>query len=511
MTPDMEGTTGLRSVRRRTIWWASTWSVLIVGQVTASIPAGEQSLWVSPLALFWLVVVAASACAVAAVVVIAIGWRDDTAELGLLGSFTMAVSVLPLVHGITTPGVLYGLNDATMSSVFWALPLASLAVVPLMAPRSRWSRAVTRRWRTLVVGHLILLGVLSAGLLVRPTLLPVWSMSSRSAISVAVASMAVCVALSYRQLRLAAIADSSKPFVVSIGFALVGVSSLVWLGRAPFTAGFWLAHVFDISGVLLLAVGAVIALRQRVELRDVLRPLTVHTPLAAFELGLDPLVHRFVASLEHKDPVTRDHVVRSAELAMAVGERLGVGPADLHVLGLGALLHDLGKLTLPDDILNKPHRLTPAEFEIVKGHAAAGEAFVRSSVVLSPIGPIVRGHHERLDGRGYPDGLVGDEIPLAARIVSACDAFDAMAQTRQYRQGMGPDKAISILREHAGTQWDGRVVEALVHVVERDDAEVGRLADVGRHRAAGNRLVIACGCADALPPDVVLEFVDRPA
>lgn len=507
----MVGTTMQRDVRRRTIWWALTWSVLVIGQVTASILPGEQPLWVSPLALFWLVVIAASACAVAATVVIVIGWRDDTAELGLLGSFTMAVSVLPLVHGITTPGVLYGPNDATMSSVFWALPLASLAVVPLMAPRSRWARAVTRRWRTLVVGHLILLGVLSAGLLVRPTLLPVWSMSSRSAISVAVASMAVCVALSYRQLRLAAIAGSPKPFVVSIGFALIGVSSLVWLGRAPFTAGFWLAHVFDISGVLLLAVGAVVAFRQRVELRDVLRPLTVHTPLAAFELGLDPLVHRFVASLEHKDPVTRDHVVRSAELAMAVGERLGVGPKDLHVLGLGALLHDLGKLALADEILNKPDRLTPAEFEIVKGHAAAGEALVTSSAVLSPIGPIVRGHHERLDGRGYPDGLAGDEIPLAARIVSVCDAFDAMAQTRQYRQGMGTDKAISILREHAGAQWDDRVVEALVQVIEREAAEVGRLADVGRHCATGSRLVVDCGCADALPPEVVLELASRSA
>jgi HD-GYP domain-containing protein (c-di-GMP phosphodiesterase class II) len=196
---------------------------------------------------------------------------------------------------------------------------------------------------------------------------------------------------------------------------------------------------------------------------------------------------------------------------MAVGERLGVGPADLQVLGLGALLHDLGKLTLPDDILNKPDRLTTAEFEVVKGHAAAGEALVRTSTVLSAIGPIVRGHHERLDGRGYPDGLAGDEIPLAARIVSVCDAFDAMAQTRQYRQGMGADKAISILREHAGAQWDAQVVEALVHVVERERVEVGRLADVGRHGAAGPQLVVGCGCEDALPAEVVREYADRPA
>lgn len=494
-----------------TMWWAAIWTVLVAGQLTASILPGDRPLWVSPIALFWIVVVAASACAVAAAVVVAIGWRDDTAELGLLGSFTMAVSVLPLVHGITTPGVWYGPNDATMSSVFWALPIASLAVVPLMAPRSRWSRRLTHRWKGLVVVHLCIVGLTSGGLLVRPTLLPVWSMSSRPAIAVAAAAMAVCVALSYRQLRLAAIAGSSKPFAVSIGFALVGVSSLVWVGRAPFTAGFWLAHLFDISGVFLLAVGAVIALRQQLDLRVLLRPLTVHTPLAAFELGLDPLVHRFVASLEHKDPVTRDHVVRSAELAMAVGERLGVSPTDLEVLGLGALLHDLGKLTLPDEILNKPDRLTAAEFEVVKGHAAAGAALVGASEVLSPIAPIVRGHHERLDGRGYPDGLAGGAIPLAARIVSVCDAFDAMAHTRQYRQGMGQDKAVAILREHAGSQWDPRVVDALVEVVERERVEVGRLADVGRLGAEIAGPAGSCGCEDALPPEFVPEYADRTA
>ena len=126
--------------------------------------------------------------------------------------------------------------------------------------------------------------------------------------------------------------------------------------------------------MLLVAIGALVAFRQRADLRAVLRPLTVHTPLAAFELGLDPLVHRFVASLEAKDPVTRDHVVRSAELAMAVGAQLGIRADDLHVLGLGALLHDVGKLTLPDSILTKPSRLDDSEYAIVKGHAAAGEA-----------------------------------------------------------------------------------------------------------------------------------------
>lgn len=487
--------------RRLTAAWLLTWTVLVVGQIAASILPGEQPVWVSPFGLFVIVLVAASACAVAAGVVVVVGWRDGTPELAMLGSFTMAVSVLPLVHGITTPGVWYGPNEAAMSSAFWALPVASLIAVPLVAPRARWSRAVSRRWRPLVASHLALVFGLGGWLLVDTSLLPVWPMGSVASIIIAVAAMSVCVALSYRQLRLAMIAGSWKPLVVSIGFVFVGVSSLVWVGRAPYTLGFWLAHAFDITGVLLLAIGAIRALRQRTELREVLRPLTVHTPLAAFELGLDPLVHRFVASLERKDPITRDHVVRSAELAMAVGERLGVDGYDLQFLGLGALLHDIGKLDVPDAILNKDGRLTPEEYEIVKAHAVTGDGLVRASVVLAPIGPIVRGHHERYDGMGYPDGLSGSGIPVMARVVSVCDAFDAMAQTRQYRQGMGEERAISILREHAGSQWDPEIVEALVAVVSDGRVDRGALAEVGRgHDKGWRQRAGQCGCADALPP-----------
>jgi HD-GYP domain-containing protein (c-di-GMP phosphodiesterase class II) len=467
--------------------------------------------WEHPIALFSIVVVAATGCAIAAGVVIAVARRDDLAELGLIGSFTMSVSLLPLVHGITVPGVLYGPNDATSSSVFWALPIAVIPVLPLVAPRSKWSRAISSRWRVLVAGHLAVVVGVSAGLLVRPSLLPVWQMGSVTAVSVAVAALMACAALSYRQLRLSMIGGSQRPLAVSLGFAAIGASSLVWVSRAPFTPGFWSAHLLDVAGVLGVAIGALVAFRQQLDLRNILRPLTVHTPLAAFELGLEPLVHQFVASLHGKDPITRDHVVRSSELAMAVGERLGVGPHQLHILGLGALLHDLGKLEVPDEVLNKPGRLDDAEYAIIKRHPLSGEALVRRSGVLADIAPIVRGHHERIDGRGYPDGLAGDEIPLLARIVSACDAFDAMAHTRQYRDGMGRERAFAILREHSGTQWDPTVVEALIDVVERGRVEEGALAAVGHDGIRSSAADPWCGCGDALPPEAVAELasVDR--
>jgi HD-GYP domain-containing protein (c-di-GMP phosphodiesterase class II) len=187
----------------------------------------------------------------------------------------------------------------------------------------------------------------------------------------------------------------------------------------------------------------------------------------ALIVGMDPIVHRFIADLDAKDSITSDHVIRTMELAVRVGEEMRLGVMKLRDLGLAAILHDVGKVGIPDVILNKLGRLTRDEFEIMREHAEIGDRMVRSSPVLASIAPAVRGHHERLDGSGYPDGLVGYEICQNARIVAVCDAYDAMANARQYRAGMGHDKAIAILREHSGSQWDPVAVEALVMTLAR--------------------------------------------
>jgi HD-GYP domain-containing protein (c-di-GMP phosphodiesterase class II) len=198
--------------------------------------------------------------------------------------------------------------------------------------------------------------------------------------------------------------------------------------------------------------------------------------------------------------------VRTAALAVAVGAELGLPGDELHDLGVGALLHDVGKLTIADALINKPGRLTPEEFAVMQTHAGAGETLVSGSRVLRRAMPIIRGHHERVDGTGYPDGLRGDDIPLLARIVSVCDAYDAMANTRQYRTGMGHERASAILREHAGAQWDDTVVRALLALLNRAQVTTQPLENVGRTDVATDpavdldaELAEWCGCGDALP------------
>ena len=173
------------------------------------------------------------------------------------------------------------------------------------------------------------------------------------------------------------------------------------------------------------------------------------------------------AALEAKDHYTADHARSIADLAVLVGVKLGMTLNEVRDLRLGAILHDIGKIAVPDAILNKPDRLSAAEFEVVKAHAEVGEQILAPVPFLDGVRRIVRHDHERWDGGGYPDGLMGEEIPLGSRIVLVVDAFHAMTSDRPYRTAMTEDEAVDVLHGGAGSQFDPAVVGAFVRVLRR--------------------------------------------
>jgi putative nucleotidyltransferase with HDIG domain len=178
-------------------------------------------------------------------------------------------------------------------------------------------------------------------------------------------------------------------------------------------------------------------------------------------------VRALAAALDARDPYTAGHSERVSTFAVAIGEEMKLDADVKETLRLGALLHDIGKIGVPDEILRKADALTALEFESIKAHPSAGARILRSIPFLSPHIPIVELHHERPDGLGYPYGLHGDEIPLPARIVHVADAFDAMTSARAYRSGRIPVEAIAELRRCIGTDFDGPSVEALIAALPR--------------------------------------------
>lgn len=170
----------------------------------------------------------------------------------------------------------------------------------------------------------------------------------------------------------------------------------------------------------------------------------------------------FSETIEQKDAYTKGHCNRVRNLAVALGKELALSPESLDVLEGGALLHDIGKIGIPEEILNKEASLCAEEYEVVKTHPQAGVRIVSHLPYLKRYIPIIRSHHERIDGQGYPDGMKGDEIPIEVRIVTLADAFDAMTSSRAYREALPLEIALEELKFFSGTQFDAVLVNLFI-------------------------------------------------
>jgi HD-GYP domain-containing protein (c-di-GMP phosphodiesterase class II) len=184
--------------------------------------------------------------------------------------------------------------------------------------------------------------------------------------------------------------------------------------------------------------------------------------LLAVERGYLEVLRALVNAIEAKDPYTAGHSQRTAELAVAIGRALGLPDEQLKEIEVGGLLHDIGKIGIAEQILRKPAALDDGEMRIMRGHPAIGDGIVADIELLGRIRSMVRNHHERWDGSGYPDGLAGDAIPLGARIIAVADTFDAITSDRCYQPGRSAADSVPIMRRLAGAQLDAAAVAALL-------------------------------------------------
>jgi HD-GYP domain-containing protein (c-di-GMP phosphodiesterase class II) len=181
--------------------------------------------------------------------------------------------------------------------------------------------------------------------------------------------------------------------------------------------------------------------------------------------GSPAAVQALAAAIEERDSYTHEHSEQVVHLARGVAMLLGRPTDEVERIAHAALLHDVGKLATPNDILRKDGPLTGAEWEVMAEHPVVGERILLRTPELVPIAPLVRHEHEHWDGSGYPDGLAGLRIPLGSRIILACDAYNAMITSRPYRDAMDHEAALAELRRGAGRQFDPEVVEALLDLL----------------------------------------------
>jgi diguanylate cyclase (GGDEF)-like protein/putative nucleotidyltransferase with HDIG domain len=208
-------------------------------------------------------------------------------------------------------------------------------------------------------------------------------------------------------------------------------------------------------------------------------------------------IEALALAIDAKDHTTHDHLQRVRVYAIEIGKEMGLSGLDLEALRAAALLHDIGKLAVPEHIINKPGRLSPEEFEKMKIHPVVGGEILERVNFPYPVVPIVRAHHEKWDGTGYPDGLQGEQIPIGARILTIVDCLDALTSDRQYRRGIPLDEAMLEVVSQAGKQFDPQVVE----ILQRRYLELEHLAKAGSSSAESMKLStdikIPNGCAPA--------------
>jgi len=214
-------------------------------------------------------------------------------------------------------------------------------------------------------------------------------------------------------------------------------------------------------------------------------------------------IEALALAIDAKDHTTHDHLQRVRVYAIEIGKEMGLSAVDLEALRAAALLHDIGKLAVPEHIINKPGRLSPEEFEKMKIHPVVGGEILERVNFPYPVVPIVRAHHEKWDGTGYPDGLQGEQIPIGARILSVVDCLDALTSDRQYRRSIPLDEAMREVVSQAGKQFDPRVVE----VLQRRYLELEHLARAGSSSAEPMKLFTDIKIANRCAPGAGFEKI----
>ncbi len=208
------------------------------------------------------------------------------------------------------------------------------------------------------------------------------------------------------------------------------------------------------------------------------------------------LIRCLATTIDAKDPYTAGHSERVARIAVRIGEQIGISESERSDLYLAGLLHDVGKIGIRDEVLQKPGRLTEEERAHIREHPVIGDRIIGNIGKLAYLRPGVRSHHERYDGGGYPDGLAGESIPPMARILAVADSCDAMMSNRRYRLSLPHTQIDAILFEGSGSQWDPGVIEAFRHCRE-DVYQIGQRG-LGRSVYRAVERVISCGCSDSV-------------
>jgi HD-GYP domain-containing protein (c-di-GMP phosphodiesterase class II) len=413
--------------------------------------------------------VSALAAAVVSLALTIVGVRRNDGRVVLIGTGFTVMSALLAIHGLATPGAIIGMNGVISLTGAATLPagaavLALSAVPTLRRPRSMRALLALQAFSLVAV---IGLGVV--GMAIPSLVPPVPAPGSSGAIAALIVGVVLFSVLLLRALKTYLLTHRAADLVVVIGIAWLTSALPPALLMNYMELGWWFGHLFELLGIVLVGATVAVDLHRSAQSRSLVGDLRGAELVAEEEAFLGVRVHALTQLLADKDESTEEHTRRVALRAVQVGEELGLAPGRLRALAIGGLLHDIGKLSVPENILKKPAALDDEEFAAIKLHPGRGVKLLRElGGFHANIRELVHSHHERLDGKGYPRGLDDSRLGLDTRILTVCDVYDALVSPRVYRDAWTHDAAMALLHDETGTAFDERCVAALERVLSRE-------------------------------------------
>jgi hypothetical protein len=450
-------------------------SVLVLVAAAAAGPIvllhffGRTQVQVESAVHFGFIAVGAAIAAAAAIALTVVGARRADGRTVLLGTAFTAMTAMLAVHGLATPGILIGQNGVIAFSGAAVLPVGGAVLALSALPALRRPRSV----RPLLALQGTLLAAIAAlgaiGMLVPSAVPSVPETGSTASYVLLGAGLAFFGALAVRASHTYALTRRRADLLVLAGVVWLAVALVPQLLWSFTDLGWWAGHGFELLGVVLVGAPVALDLHRGAQSRPLAGDLAGAELVAQEEAFLGANVRSLLVHLARKDTYTETHTRRVALRAVQVGELLGVSAGRLRELAIGGLVHDVGKLSVPNAILKKPGPLNDEEYEVIRRHTEAGARLVDELGGFSPgVRRLVLDHHERLDGAGYPRGLLAADLPLETRILAVCDVYDALISNRVYRKAWSHRQALELLRSEAGSAFDPRCVEALAEVLSRE-------------------------------------------
>jgi putative nucleotidyltransferase with HDIG domain len=421
---------------------------------------------------FLIVVVAASSAAAAALALFVLGARKGERRAVITGGAFLAMASLLAVHGAATPGLLVGDNSLIAFAGGLTLPAGAVMLLMGAHPAARRPGPVGPLVALLAAAAVAVLMVGAVGMAHPHSVPAVPAQGSDEALLAVTLGIACMVFVAIRAATTVLLTRRPRDLCVLLGLGILVCALVAQYRYAWGEAGFWMGHGTELLGILLVGGPVALDAWTAVPSRPLGGDLRAVDLVAKEEAFLGRQVHALLRRLEEKDTATEGHTRRVALLAVGGGEELGLPATRLRRLALGGILHDIGKLRVPDAILKKPAALTDDEYAVIRRHPGWGAALLEELGFAPEVRAIVRDHHERLDGTGYPARKIGPELSDEAMIVAVCDVYDALVSPRVYRDAWTPERALSLLHDEAGTGFSPECVAALERVLAAGRAAV---------------------------------------